>query len=197
VQLRIFGNLYKSSDRPAARLTDYTSIETLIFTTRSTCLKARPCTIATLLPVEYHATGRAVEATEQLSPRCRTAIVNEGETVNGNRMKLALAMMSGSAILCSIVFVGSQSEQSLTYVNAGGTGRSPTGTSYTQPTAPDVQFASTVTNTPSSVDGSAPTELATSVAVINPANAAPAAPECRHWDICFAPTLGMAPKDHQ
>jgi hypothetical protein len=127
----------------------------------------------------------------------RTTIADEGGTVNSKPMKLALAMMSGGAIVCSIVFVESQGDQSHTYVNAGGTGRSPTGTSYTQPTAPDAKFASTVTNTPSSVDGSAPTELATPVASINPTAAAPAAPECRHWDICFAPTLAMAPKDHQ
>jgi hypothetical protein len=110
-------------------------------------------------------------------------------------VRLSLATAAAAVILASVLIVASNNGDSLDM--ARGTGLSPTATNYVQPTIPTAHFGSTVTETPLSVDGSTPTTLETTKALIDPDHAAKGPATCRHWDICLQVTPGLAPPDHQ
>jgi hypothetical protein len=117
--------------------------------------------------------------------------------LNIKHVKLALAAVALIVIAASVGFVGFHPSPVEKDLSGQGSILSPTGTSYTQPTVPAAVFASTVTNTPATVDGSAPTTLATPLATVGSKNAATPENVCRHWDYCLPMTMGLNPPDQQ
>jgi hypothetical protein len=112
-------------------------------------------------------------------------------------LQVAASALACMAIAVSAMQVASIDDSHTTDLAHGGRVHADKEVEPEQPSVPAATLGATATNTPATVDGSAPTTLATPMATVDPDTAAKPGVICRHMDYCLPMTFGLHPADHQ